>query len=356
WAAVHLHIGTADIPARIALLKGRSLEPGANMLAQIVAGAPVSVMHGERFILRDHSAQRTIGGGIALDPFAPARGRVKPQRLDLLSALETSDHDLALRQALDAAPGGFAIGQFAQARNLDDSDLHALPVYKELTVAGHGLQPLAFHADDWLGWLKKVTDFVASSPSFRLAGGVSEQMIVNHFRGRLGAPAIAALLQQAVKEGSLEHAGGGWRLRGEQAGVAPADLALWNKLAPLIDDEKLRPPSIAEMAKALSVESKKVDGVLRRAARIGLAIQVSSNRFYAPHRLRALAEMAEELAGLSPQGFDARAFRDRSGVGRNLTIEVLEHFDRMGLTKRSEDLRSIRRPAKDLLWGRAQAK
>jgi len=32
-------------------------------------------------------------------------------------------------------------------------------------------------------------------------------------------------------------------------------------------------------------------------------------------------------------GFDAATYRDRSGLGRNLTIEVLEHLDRTGVTR-----------------------
>lgn len=352
WAPVHLHIGAADIPARVALLEGRTLAAGQSMLAQIVAETPLSVLHGERFILRDQSAQRTIGGGVVIDPFAPVRGRAKPQRLDLLAALENSDHDLALRGAVEASPGGYPLWQFGKGRNLDEASLRALAVFGELIFTDAGSGALAFFNDDWNGWRKKLVQFIESAPANAQADGVSEQAVAQAFRGRLGGQAIAAMLSAAAKDGILQHAGGGWRTKGAQISVAPADMPLWQKLAPLIDDAHLRPPSVAEMAKALAVNAKIIDGVLRRAARIGLAIQVSDNRFYAPLRLRALAQIAEELADASTPGFDARAFRDRSGIGRNLTIEVLEHFDRMGLTRRSGDLRSIRRPAKDLIWGR----
>lgn len=352
WAPVHLHVGAADIPAHVALLDGKVLAPGQSMLAQIVAESPVSVMYSDRFILRDQSAQRTIGGGMVIDPFAPVRGRAKPQRLDLLAALENPVHDDALRNAVEVSPGGYPLWQFQKARNLDQAGLRALPVFSGLTLAGAGSDALAFFSDDWNGWLKKLVQFIEAAPANAQAEGVSEQMLAQAFRGRLGAQAISALLHAAAKRGLLQHASGGWRTQGAQASVAPADMALWQKLAPLIDDETLRPPSVAEMSKALAVDAKTIDGVLRRAARIGLAIQVADNRFFAPGRLRMLAEIAQELAAQAPEGFDARAFRDRSGIGRNLTIEVLEHFDRMGLTRRRGDLRSIRRPAKDLIWGR----
>ena len=59
--------------------------------------------------------------------------------------------------------------------------------------------------------------------------------------------------------------------------------------------------------------------------------------------LNELAEIARATAEQSGDGmFDARAFRDASGIGRNMTIEVLEYFDRLGLTVRRGDRRLIR--------------
>jgi selenocysteine-specific elongation factor len=52
--------------------------------------------------------------------------------------------------------------------------------------------------------------------------------------------------------------------------------------------------------------------------------------------------MAAELARASVDGyFDAAQFRNRSGIGRNLTIEVLEHLDRIGLTRYAGGRRRI---------------
>ncbi|MBT3626806.1 MAG: selenocysteine-specific translation factor, partial [Rhodospirillaceae bacterium] len=66
-----------------------------------------------------------------------------------------------------------------------------------------------------------------------------------------------------------------------------------------------------------------------------MAVQVTKNRFFLPAAVNRLAEIAEELAGESEDGlFLAAAYRDRSGIGRNLTIELLEYFDRTGLTQR----------------------
>ncbi len=67
---VHVHLGTQDVIARVALLEGPRLRAGERMFAQLLINAPVHAVKGDRLILRDQSAQRTLGGGQVLDPFA----------------------------------------------------------------------------------------------------------------------------------------------------------------------------------------------------------------------------------------------------------------------------------------------
>lgn len=87
WTPVHLHLGTQDVTGRLALLEGEQLEPGHRAFAQLVLNAPIQALHGDRLVLRDQSAQRTLGGGRVLDGAAPARNRRTPARLAQLQAL-----------------------------------------------------------------------------------------------------------------------------------------------------------------------------------------------------------------------------------------------------------------------------
>ena len=55
----------------------------------------------------------------------------------------------------------------------------------------------------------------------------------------------------------------------------------------------------------------------------------------------------EELKGYLAQAadeqgqFTVKQYRDVAGTGRNLAIEVLEYFDRKGVTRRLGDIRQI---------------
>ncbi|RDW14578.1 selenocysteine-specific translation elongation factor, partial [Paracoccus thiocyanatus] len=66
WFPARLHLGAAETGARIVPLEG-PLAPGEEGLAQLVLDRPLAAILGERFILRDVSARRTIGGGRLID-------------------------------------------------------------------------------------------------------------------------------------------------------------------------------------------------------------------------------------------------------------------------------------------------
>src|SRR5207249_10070137 len=88
WTPVHVHLGAAEAMGRVSLLQATGIEPGGSGRAQLVLDRPIGALRGDRFILRDQSAQQTLAGGVVLDPFAPARKARTPARLAVLAALE----------------------------------------------------------------------------------------------------------------------------------------------------------------------------------------------------------------------------------------------------------------------------
>ena len=118
WTPMHLHLGAADVTCRVAVLEGGRIAPGETGLAQLVLDHAIGALAGDRFILRDQSARRTVAGGRIIDPFAPARGRSRPARLGQLGALRHEDPAAALAGLVAAVPEGIELNRFALARNL----------------------------------------------------------------------------------------------------------------------------------------------------------------------------------------------------------------------------------------------
>ena len=87
--------------------------------------------------------------------------------------------------------------------------------------------------------------------------------------------------------------------------------------------------------------------VLRRLNRQGEIFQVVNDLFY--HR-NALQKMALLVLSLEPQNDIATTdFRDVSGLGRKRAIQILEYFDRVGLTRRVKERRLVRNHSLDWL-------
>jgi len=367
WTPVHLHIGAADIPARVAVLKGGAsaegatgaafIEPGDEGFVQIVLQEPVSALHGDRFVLRDQSALRTIAGGSVIDPFAPDRGRARPDRLALVAALERGHLVAALAAALASAPEGLAFGLFCQARNVQPGDCETALASLKAIVVGEGRDAVAVtvsRRDEMLEEVKSIaTQAFSESPG---ASGLTLLALQQRTARRIRPSLLIHCLDMLTKSAVLEHVSGAWRPAGAGLQLEAKDALLWERIAPLLDDENLRPPSVAEIAAELNQPSRTVERTLNRAARIGYVCQVAENRYFLPAHLQRLGEIAEATAKADPDGLlQVRAYRDASGIGRNLVIEVLEHFDRLGFTHRSGEHRRILKPAAEVTWVRVRA-
>ena len=97
WTPLHVHIGAARHLAHAVPLSAETLAPGQSGWAQLVFDAPVCAMPGDRYIVRNAQATRTVGGGRVLDPNAPDRSGA-PARLQWLRALA------AMLDGADLAP------------------------------------------------------------------------------------------------------------------------------------------------------------------------------------------------------------------------------------------------------------
>ncbi len=109
WTPVHAHLAASHSTARVAVLGAGSIAPGESGRVQIVLDRPMHALAGDRLVIRDQSATRTMGGGAVIDPFSPKRGRARPARLAWLDAIETGG------PAQATAPHPIETGSPAQA-------------------------------------------------------------------------------------------------------------------------------------------------------------------------------------------------------------------------------------------------
>ena len=89
--------------------------------------------------------------------------------------------------------------------------------------------------------------------------------------------------------------------------------------------------------------------MMKLAARLGRIDQIAQDHFFLRATTAEMAQMARELSALGDEGwFAAPAFRDRMDNGRKVAIQILDFFDRQGLTLRRGDMRRINPHRADL--------
>ncbi len=341
---VHIHLGAADVTGRIHPLGGATIAPGESGLAQIMLDRPVSAAWGDRLVLRDTSAQVTLGGGTVIDPAGLGRGRAKPARLAVLAAMEWNAPEDALAALLECEEGGVELDAFTTARNLTGAELEAACADVDAVRLGGGASGRLVAPEAWRG-LKEV--LLGALGAWHEARPESPGPAPERLRSQLERRVPAALLRAAIEalreEGAI--APGGARLA--RPGFAPAmaakDVVPWAEVETLMAAGEGSPPVVHELAKALGREAEAVARLLERARGLGLVERVAANRYLLPAALARYQEVARDLANEAEGGrFSVAAYRDRAGVGRNFAVELLEHFDAKGLTERGGEGRWLR--------------
>lgn len=346
---MHVHLGTEDLVGRAAVLGARSIAPGESGFVQLDLEHPVGALWGDRIVLRDHAARHTLAGGRALDPLPPRRGRSRPERLAVLTAMAEPDAGNALEQLVETA-GLVELARFACIRNLPQSEVEMLADAAGARRFGAGAAAIAIGLDRLARLGESLLAALAQSHAAQPdALGPSRAALFRRLRGAVPEAALDGALAELQTAGTVVRDGAVLRLAEHQPRLGREDERLWGQVHPLLGAEDLRPLRVREIAAELSLQPEPLTRFLKRVERFGRIAQVAPNRFFLPETVERLAEIARELAQASPEGrFTAAEFKDRSGVGRNLTIEVLEYLDRIGVTRRDGDARIVLRSAAEV--------
>ena len=340
--ALQLHLGAASANARLVALDGATLAPGSSGLAQLVLDRPLVAAWGDPFILRDAAARRTLAGGRVLDPTAVARGRNRPERQRQRAALALPDPADALAALAAAAPDGVDLARFHGARLHRASEaaaLHARLALHLLPGPAGASGPLGLDGSAWQAWQARVMAAVqgwhADQPDSLGPDDAALRRVLALAPGATAARAVLrATLAALVADGRLLRDGLGHRCPGHQPRLADADQALLLRLQAVLPPAGLRPPIVGELAAALGLPLDELKAAVARLARHGALVLVAPNRPYLPETVLALADQARALAQARPDHrFDAAAYRDHTGIGRNLTIQVLGYLVRAGITR-----------------------
>ncbi|MYM36079.1 selenocysteine-specific translation elongation factor [Duganella sp. FT94W] len=336
WSPVHVHLGAAHHTANVVMLDDDVLAPGRTGRVQLVLDAPVHAVPGDRFVIRNAQATATIGGGVVLDPFGPARKRRSAARIAWLDALADFIANGDMAALLARGPLGLRASTLVRLSQLPAAQIKTPPGTVEVTLQGGDTLLIAAAEVRALEAriLAALAEFHTRAPDdagpelWRLKRIVSPEM-----EDRLWSRLIDTLL----RDGAIRQRGRSLHLPEHSVELSAEEQAMAAPLMASLLAGGFDPPWVRDLMREHQMPEAEVRRLLLKLSKTGELSQVVKDLFYHPQRLDELARLVATLPEVQ-----AAAFRDATGLGRKRAVQILEFFDRVGYTRRIGNIHLIR--------------
>jgi selenocysteine-specific elongation factor len=344
WFPARLHHASAEIGAHIVLLGEGPIAPGETADIQLVLDRPIAAAILDRFVIRDPSAQRTMGGGTFIDLRPPSRKRRTPERRAQRAAQAIADPLAAFEALLATPPFAWDFGIFARDRALSVREARRISDALRLVLLEAGSSRIAIAPDRWQAFTSMLVERLAAyhdeNPDLQ---GIGREKLRLLMQPRLPPAAFVIALQRIAAGGQIVLDGAFVRLATHSVRLTPKDDAAWRSIAPLLGGEaRFRPPRVRDIANATSSLEPDVRRLLKLAGRLGWADEVAHDHFFLRATVQEMVTIVADVAAHSEgREFAAAQFRDRVENGRKVAIQILEFFDRHGVTLKRDDLRRV---------------
>ncbi len=356
YAQVHLHVGTAEVMANLALLDARTLAPGEVRPVQLRLAEPVPLAPGDRFIIRGSMAGlaggriTTLGGGRVLGASNRRLRRNRPWTLRTLAergqAIDSPEAWAAV--ALKEAGEPLSPQDLARRAGLAPAALD--PLLARLRNSGTVLDAKGGRVvhrevvEQAAGRIAQALDaFHAANP---LRDGMEEPALASASRTRPGVFPLA--LARLLADGQLERRGPVLALAGRGARLSEADRALKDRIARTLEEAGLAPPTVEALAETVGEPPDRAESLVRLLVDEGTLVHVGEGLVMHASAVETAKGVALDLFRTAG-GFSTVAFRDALGTSRKFAVPLLDYFDTLRLTVRQGSQRTPGAGAKERL-------
>jgi len=354
----HVHVGTAEAMANVALLDASSISAGEPQFVQFRLRQPLSVAPGDRFVVRASAARlaggrvTTIGGGRVLGAGGIRLRRRRPWTLEMLSARRAAldDPRAWIAQVLSEAKSPLSPDALARAAQKPLAQVRE--VLGELVKAGEAVE---------LGPQACAHRKAVEAAGEVLVRTVREFHEANPIRMGIEQPALAeaagltgllfdAALARCLEGGALKRHGTVIGSPGKAGGLSAEDRALVERVEAVLRDAHLEPPLPEALAERLGLSVERIDELIRLLVDAGPVLRL--DRKVAMHR-DAVAAAEKVVIDLfhKATSFETVQFRDALSVSRKFAVPLLDYFDTDRLTVRSGSRRRPGARAREILAG-----
>lgn len=278
--AYAVHIGSGEHPTKVRILGTTALEPGTTGAVRLHLPHALPLLPGDRFVLREHGREETVGGGMVLD--------VEP-----------------IRAASKAAPSDEIVRLVAERGwvRLDVLRTHSRHAWTGATIGGWAVDESALATDRG-----------------RIVAAVDAA-------GPLGLD--AATLNDRERLVVTEVLGDDLRVEGSRVvRVERVDPLADHAFIRALIDGRFTPPD------ATGVDRAELRELIRRR----LVIE-QDGLWFAPSTIDDAAQLVAGLLANQPEGITVSEIREALGTSRKYALPLLAVLDGTGVLRRRGDLR-----------------
>lgn len=342
---VRVHVGTAERMGRVVVLgTEETLATRESAYCQIVLDHPIHALRGDRFVIRDETAQRTLGGGVVVQPWARKHRRREPDLQQRLRTLHLGDVPEAAEAFIaDASEFAVPFDDLVQLFNLRD-DLLAARLDGLASLVIMNLEAMRFVTTAQRA-AKFQADVLAALGTHHaghpLASGMDIEEARLRLRWRIAPRLFRHLIERLESAGVLVREDHYVRMPGHRIRIEASDQALIDAVAAILSQGTVTPADIKDLETQTGTARGELIELLAVMERQGTIVRIGSEIYALRRSIEEMARMVREFF-VRNDVLTPAAFRDLFGTSRKYAIPLLEYLDREGVTVRAGEGRTLR--------------
>ncbi len=341
---VRVHLGTAEIMARVIPLEGKEIAPGKSGYAQLKFEKPVAARRLEALVIRRYSPAKTIGGGVVLDAEARPFHRRDTNILARMRSLEKEDpNELLVAQFLLPNRYTVTLDQLAAETGHNKDALQKLLqsllqqnlilavgkrgfIHKQrLENLWHQLEALLaqHHQKHPMQLGMRKAEVSAALPP--LSDAAVMNLLLTHYKAASKVKEIEAHLA----------------LQGHEIRLSDKQEALRQRLAAILYEEGFVTSSPTELAQKLGAPLPEVSEVLNVMILLRELVRLEEDIWLHAQRLEEARKRVIDYLKVHHE-ITVSQFKELIGnASRKFAMPLVQYFDARGVTERRGDVRVL---------------
>ena len=346
WTRLRFYLGTSETFCRAILLMDEGVLPGDSTQLQLRLEKPILTFKGDRFIVRDFSAQHTVGGGRVVNPFAPRHKRFTEETLETLTVWEDADDAEVVRLVL-AQNRELCVPEEFLRYYLPYTDADFRGLLKDLEdhqeiVRWAGATPLVSAMDRTeqaqASLINALANFHEDQP---LAPGQNTSQL--RLQLKLDEIGFEKIVDQLIRQQEIVTDGNLLRLSSHQIQFSGEEEDIKEKVEKIFLDAGINTPAMTELTAQLSeYPPQSVQQTFYALMNLGRFIRIADDLFI---HTQMFEEIVNSLTDYLQKNdiITVAEFRELAQTSRKYAVPFLEYCDGQGLTIREGNHRRLRK-------------